>query len=66
MPKGIIKYFNDVRGYGFIQSTMEQSIFVHHSKIRSDGYRTLREGEEVLFELKRSSKGLEAVNVQKT
>jgi len=65
MPNGIIKYFSETRGYGFIESDEVDRLFVHHSQIQSEGYRTLQEGERVSFEVKRGHRGLEAVNVQK-
>lgn len=65
MLKGIIKFFNDSKGYGFIESDERDSIFVHYSSIQQDGYRTLREGEEVCFEIKDGQRGPEAVNVSK-
>jgi len=75
MPRGIIKFFNERRGYGFIQfdpqapaenETDESGdVFVHHSQINDRGYRTLKEGEVVTFEIKKSNRGLEAVNVRK-
>ncbi|MFH1755360.1 MAG: cold shock domain-containing protein [Candidatus Latescibacterota bacterium] len=65
MPNGIIRYFSESRGYGFIEYDDINRIFVHHSQIQTNGYRTLREGEEVSFEVKKGRRGLEAVNVQK-
>lgn len=65
MPKGVIKFFNDNKGYGFIESDDSAPVFVHFSSIVQGGYRTLREGEEVYFDIKHSQRGLEAVNVQK-
>jgi CspA family cold shock protein len=65
MPRGVIKFFNDSKGYGFITSDETDSIFVHYSSIQADGYRTLKEGEEVLFEIKDGQRGPEAVNVSK-
>ena len=65
MPKGIIKYFSEQRGYGFIYNDEMDRIVVHHSQIQVDGYRTLEEGEMVSFEVKRGRRGLEAVNVHK-
>ena len=69
MPKGTIKFFNEQRGYGFIKSEEDSEedtdVYVHHSEIREDGYRTLKEGQLVLFDVKQSNRGLEAVNVQK-
>ena len=74
MPKGIIKFFNEHRGYGFIEfdeisadqaKEAQNNVFVHYSQINDNGYRTLKEGEEVTFDIKKSNHGLEAVNVQK-
>lgn len=74
MPRGIIKFFNERRGYGFIsfdgtpetrQQVAEGEVFVHYSQIIEDGYRTLKEGQQVTFDLKESKRGLEAINVQK-
>jgi CspA family cold shock protein len=65
MPQGIIKYFSEKRGYGFIEYDEMERLFVHHSQIQVDGYRTLEEGEKVSFEVKRGRRGLEAVNVHK-
>ncbi|MCZ6765774.1 MAG: cold shock domain-containing protein [bacterium] len=65
MPRGRIKFFNDRKGYGFIESEKKDSIFVHNSSIKQDGYRTLEEGQEVWFDVKESPRGLEAVNVHK-
>ena len=65
MPRGIIAYFSDRRGYGFIKSAENERVFVHYSEIRGEGYRTLQEGQEVWFDVRRGKRGLEAVNVQK-
>lgn len=65
MPRGIIKFFNEQKGYGFIESDQKDSIFVHHSSIKQEGYRTLKEGQEVWFDVRQSQRGLEAVNVHK-
>ncbi len=67
MPKGVIKFFNESRGYGFIeQGAPEQvQVFVHHTQIADDGYRTLKEGEEVEFDIREGRRGPEAVNVHK-
>lgn len=65
MPNGIITYFSENRGYGFIEYDEVDRIFVHHSQIQANGYRTLKEGEKVTFEVKKGRRGLEAVNVQK-
>jgi CspA family cold shock protein len=61
--KGTVKWFNDSKGYGFIQSAQGEDIFVHFSAIQTDGFRTLTEGEQVEFELRQSEKGLQAANV---
>lgn len=65
MPRGIIKFFNESKGYGFIESDRRDNIFVHYSAIKQGGYRTLREGEEVWFDVRQGHRGLEAVNVHK-
>jgi cold shock protein len=63
--KGIVKWFNAAKGYGFIQRSNGEDVFVHFSAIQASGYRTLDEGLEVEFEIKRGSKGLQAENVMK-
>jgi CspA family cold shock protein len=65
MPKGVIKFFNENKGYGFIESDDNAPVFVHYSSIVQGGYRTLEEGQEVCFDVKESQRGLEAINVQK-
>ena len=65
MPRGVIKFFNESKGYGFIENEQSDSIFVHYSAIKKGGYRTLEEGEEVWFDVRRGQRGLEAVNVHK-
>ncbi len=61
--RGHVKWFNDQKGYGFITHEDSPDIFVHYSAIEMDGFRTLKEGEEVVFELLESPKGLQAVKV---
>jgi CspA family cold shock protein len=61
--KGTVKWFNDSKGYGFIQQTEGNDLFVHFSSILGEGFRTLQEGEEVEFELGESDFGLQATNV---
>ena len=61
--KGTVKWFNDSKGYGFIQAPKGDEIFVHFSAIVADGFRTLSEGDEVEFELRDSEKGPQAANV---
>ena len=58
-----IKWFNNEKGYGFIENGENEDIFVHYSEINMDGYRTLKEGERVKFDLVRTPKGLQAHNV---
>lgn len=61
--RGTVKWFNAQKGYGFIAHEGGADVFVHHSAIVMEGYRTLREGQEVLYELRDSEKGPIAVNV---
>jgi len=61
--KGTVKWFNDSKGYGFIQQPEGEDVFVHFSAIEAEGFRTLAEGEEVEFEVRDSDKGLQAANV---
>ncbi len=63
MPQGTVKWFNDTKGYGFLQSDDGQDIFVHHSDIQADGFRSLTEGTRVEFEMVQSEKGPKALNV---
>ncbi|MFP4596898.1 MAG: cold shock domain-containing protein [Persicimonas sp.] len=65
MPKGSVKWFNNAKGYGFINIDGEdEDIFVHYSQILQDGFKTLQADEQVEFELNRGPKGLHATNVQ--
>ncbi|HAX42729.1 MAG TPA: cold-shock protein, partial [Bryobacteraceae bacterium] len=61
--KGVVKWFNAAKGYGFIQRQTGEDVFVHFSAIQASGYRTLEEGSEVEFEVKTGPKGLQAENV---
>ena len=61
--EGTVKWFSDQKGYGFIVAEDEPDIFVHHSAIRMDGFRTLKEGETVTYDLLEGPKGLQAANV---
>ena len=62
---GKVKWFNDVKGFGFISGDGGQDIFVHHTAIVADGYRSLKEGDLVEFDLESSPKGVRALNVRK-
>ncbi len=64
--KGVVKWFNDAKGFGFIEHTSGKDVFVHYSVIQSDGFKTLKDGEEVEYEFKEGPKGLQAVRVQRT
>jgi cold shock protein len=61
--RGVVKWFNAAKGYGFIQRPSGDDVFVHFSAIQTNGYRTLDEGAEVEFEVKQGPKGLQAENV---
>ena len=61
--KGVVKWFNAAKGYGFIQRSSGDDVFVHFSAIQANGYRSLDEGAEVEFEVKQGPKGLQAENV---
>ena len=63
--KGIVKWFNAAKGFGFIQRSGGEDVFVHHTAIQMNGYRALDEGSEVEFEVKQGPKGLQAENVQR-
>jgi len=60
---GRVKWFNNEKGYGFIDHATGEDIFVHYSAIKQDGYKTLNEGQLVSFELIETPKGLQAINV---
>jgi len=63
MANGKVKWFNEKKGYGFIQMDNGTEIFVHHSEIKSEGFRTLDEGQNVEFEVKQNEKGDYAANI---
>jgi CspA family cold shock protein len=65
MAKGNVKWFNDAKGYGFISRPEGQDVFVHHTAIVGEGFRTLSEGQEVEFDIMEGPKGLQAANVKK-
>ena len=64
--KGTVKWFNGAKGYGFIQRSTGEDVFVHFSAIQESGYRSLNEGETVEFEVNKGPKGLQAANVART
>ena len=67
MPEqGVVKWFNNDKGYGFINRRTGEDVFVHHTSIQASGYRTLNEGENVEFDVKQGPKGLQAENVRRT
>ena len=64
MNTGRVKWFNTAKGYGFIERDGESDVFVHYSQIQMDGFKDLKEGQLVQFELVDTSKGLQAANVR--
>ena len=64
MPTGRVKWFNESKGYGFIEQESGPDVFVHHTGILGEGFKTLDEGQEVEFETEQGDKGLKAVNVK--
>ena len=66
MAQGIVKWFNDRKGYGFISQEDGNDVFVHFSSIDAPGYKTLAEGDNVDFDIEESDRGPEAKNVRKT
>ncbi len=65
MAQGMVKWFNDSKGYGFIENSEGEDVFVHFSAIQMEGFKTLIEGQKVEFELVNGEKGLHAGNVVK-
>jgi len=65
MAEGTVKWFSNAKGYGFIESDDGGDVFVHHSSIQVDGFRSLNQGDRVRFETEKGDKGLKAVNVAK-
>ena len=65
MENGIVKWFNESKGFGFLQRPNGEDVFVHYSAITGAGFRSLNEGDQVTFEVKKGQKGLEAFNVSK-
>jgi CspA family cold shock protein len=65
MAKGVVKWFNDSKGFGFIEQENGEDVFVHFSAIQGEGFKTLKEGQEVSFDIVQGNKGLQAANVSK-
>jgi len=63
MANGIVKWFNERKGYGFIEQEDGPDVFVHHSGINASGFKTLKEGDRVSFDIEQGQKGPAAVNV---
>lgn len=63
LRRGLVKWFNNAKGFGFIEHETGKDVFVHYSVIQSDGFKTLKDGEEVDYELSEGDKGLNAIRV---
>jgi CspA family cold shock protein len=63
MAKGTVKWFNDSKGFGFIEQEDGDDVFVHHSAINASGFKTLKEGDRVTFDIEQGQKGPAAANV---
>ena len=63
LAEGIVKWFNETKGFGFIEQEDGPDVFVHFSAIKSDGFRSLNEGDRVMFDIEQGEKGPAAVNV---
>ena len=64
MARGKVKWFNNSKGYGFIEQEDGDDVFVHYSAIQADGFKTLRENQEVEFDIVEGPKGLQSANVK--
>ena len=64
MVVGNVKWFNESKGFGFIERENEEDVFVHFSAIQGEGYKSLNEGQKVEFEIVKSQKGVQASNVR--
>ena len=65
MPSGTVKWFDEKKGYGFIENEAGGDIFVHHTGIQGSGFKTLSDGDRVTFDIEQGDKGPKAVNVVK-
>jgi CspA family cold shock protein len=65
MANGVVKWFNDSKGFGFIEQENGDDVFVHFSSIQGDGFKSLAEGQKVTFDIVQGAKGLQAANVLK-
>jgi len=65
MAQGKVKWFNDAKGFGFVQQEGGPDVFVHYTAIAAEGFKSLAEGDTVEFEVKQGPKGLQAANVRK-
>ncbi|HEU0265697.1 MAG TPA: cold-shock protein [Geobacterales bacterium] len=65
MVNGTVKWFNDSKGFGFIEQESGEDVFVHFSAIMGDGFKSLAEGDKVTFEITKGPKGLQAANVKR-
>ena len=65
MAEGVVKWFSEKKGFGFIEQESGDDLFVHHSSINMPGFKTLEEGDKVSFEVEESDRGLKAKNVTK-
>ena len=65
MAKGVVKWFNDSKGFGFIEQENGEDVFVHFSSIQGDGFKSLAEGQAVTFDVVQGAKGPQAANVIK-
>ena len=64
MPEGQVKWFDQKKGFGFIEQNGGEDLFVHYTAIQGDGFKSLQEGQKVRFEIEETPKGLKAKNVQ--
>ena len=65
MAEGTVKWFNDAKGFGFIEQESGDDVFVHHSEIQGEGFKSLAEGDRVTFDVTQGQKGPQASNVRK-